>query len=405
MNYKRRPLYFEQIQPYINDRLIKIITGQRRVGKSYVMNQIKDEILEQDSTATIIYINKEDYAFDSIKNYVDLMNFLEPTIKTNKKTYLFIDEIQEIEEFEKAIRSLQLTDQFDIYCTGSNASLLSGELATHLAGRYIQIRVHSLSYMEYLDFHNSKDSAETFLEYAQFGGMPHLINLRKSKEVYYEYLRNIYDSIILRDVVARYKLRNVNTLQNLIQFLSYNVGSLFSATSISSFLKSQKINLLPKSILEYLEFLQLVFFIDGVRRADIQGKKIFEIGEKFYFEDIGMRNAIIPFQIQDINKILENIVYHHLKCMQFDVLIGQVGSKEIDFIASKNDQKFYIQVAYLLIEEKTIEREFGNLEAIKDNYPKLVITMDETPVSNSKGIEHWNIRSFLLNFGLNGFKK
>lgn len=404
MKYKRRPLYFEQIQPYINDRLIKIITGQRRVGKSYVMNQIKDEILEQNSGANIIYINKEDYAFDAIKNYVDLMNFLEPTIKSKEKTYLFIDEIQEIEEFEKAIRSLQLTDQFDIYCTGSNASLLSGELATHLAGRYIQIRVHSLSYVEYLDFHNCEDSTETFLEYVQFGGMPHLINLRKSKEVYYEYLRNIYDSIILRDVVARYKLRNVNTLQNLIQFLSDNVGSLFSATSISSFLKSQKISLLPKTILEYTELLQLVYFIDGVKRAEIHGKKIFEIGEKFYFEDIGMRNAIIPFQIQDLNKLLENIVYHHLKCMQFDVYIGQLGNKEVDFIATKNDQKYYIQVAYLLIEDTTIEREFGNLEAIKDNYPKLVITMDDVPMSNSNGIEHWNIRKFLLNFGLKGFQ-
>ena len=404
MKYKRRPLYFEQIQPYINDRLIKIITGQRRVGKSYVMNQIKDEILEQNSDANIIYINKEDYAFDAIKNYVDLMNFLQPTIKSKEKTYLFIDEIQEIEEFEKAIRSLQLSDQFDIYCTGSNASLLSGELATHLAGRYIQIRVHSLSYVEYLDFHNCEDSTETFLEYAQFGGMPHLINLRKSKEVYYEYLRNIYDSIILRDVVARYKLRNVNTLQNLIQFLSDNVGSLFSATSISSFLKSQKISLLPKTILEYTELLQLVYFIDGVKRAEIHGKKIFEIGEKFYFEDIGMRNAIIPFRIQDLNKLLENIVYHHLKCMQFDVYIGQIGNKEVDFIASKNDQKYYIQVAYLLIEDTTIEREFGNLEAIKDNYPKLVITMDDVPMSNSNGIEHWNIRKFLLNFGLKGFQ-
>ena len=404
MKYKRRPLYFEQIQPYINDRLIKIITGQRRVGKSYVMNQIKDEILEQNSDANIIYINKEDYAFDAIKNYVDLMNFLQPTIKSKEKTYLFIDEIQEIEEFEKAIRSLQLSDQFDIYCTGSNASLLSGELATHLAGRYIQIRVHSLSYVEYLDFHNCEDSTETFLEYAQFGGMPHLINLRKSKEVYYEYLRNIYDSIILRDVVARYKLRNVNTLQNLIQFLSDNVGSLFSATSISSFLKSQKISLLPKTILEYTELLQLVYFIDGVKRADIHGKKIFEIGEKFYFEDIGMRNAIIPFQIQDLNKLLENIVYHHLKCMQFDVYIGQLGNKEVDFIATKNDQKYYIQVAYLLIEDTTIEREFGNLEAIKDNYPKLVITMDDVPMSNSNGIEHWNIRKFLLNFGLKGIQ-
>ena len=404
MKYTSRPLYFEQIKPYINDRLIKVITGQRRVGKSFVLNQIKDEILALDSTANIIFINKEDFAFDGMKNHEDLMEYLKPAIESKIKTYLFIDEIQEIETFEKAIRSLILTDQFDIYCSGSNSSLLSGELATQLAGCYIQIRIHSLNYPEFLQFHHCEDSTESFLDYLQFGGMPHLINLKKSKEVYYEYLRNVYDSIVLRDVVTRYGLRNVTMLQNLNRFLADNVGSLFSATSISSFLKSQKMNIQPKSIIEYIEMLQSVYFIDGVKRADIQGKKLFEVGEKYFFEDIGMRNALIPFKLQDINKLLENVVYHHLKTMQFHVQIGQLGKKEIDFIATKNDLTYYIQVTYLLLDESTIQREFGNLESIRDNFPKLVISMDELPQSNSKGIEHWNIRQFLMNFGVNGMK-
>lgn len=402
MKYTKRPLYFEQIRPYIGDRLIKIITGQRRVGKSYVLNQIRDEILEQDPTSSILYINKEDYAFDAIKSYSDLMDYLAPTIASKQKTYLFIDEIQEIESFEKAVRSLVLTEQFDIYCTGSNASLLSGELASYLGGRYVQIRIHSLNYPEYLEFHQRKDSAESFLNYMEFGGMPHLIHLNKSAEVCYEYLRTIYDSIVLRDVVARYGLRNVTMLQNLNRFLADNIGSLFSANSISAFLKSQKLNVQTKTIIEYLDMLRSVYFIDGVKRSDIKGKKLFEVGEKYFFEDIGIRHALIPFKLQDIHKILENVVYHHLTTMKFEVQIGQMGDKEIDFIATKNELKYYIQVTYLLKEESTVQREFGNLEAIRDNYPKMVVSMDDFPTTNSKGIAHWNIRRFLLQFGLNG---
>jgi len=405
MKYTVRPLYFEQIKPYINDRLIKIITGQRRVGKSYVLNQIKDEIVALNSKANIVYINKEDFTFDNIKNHEDLMLFLKPTIESKLKTYLFIDEIQEITAFEKAIRSLVLTDQFDIYCSGSNSNLLSGELATHLAGRYIQIRIHALNYPEFLQFHNLKDSPESFLEYLEYGGMPHLINLKKSKEVYYEYLRNVYDSIVLRDVITRYGLRNITMLQNLNRFLADNIGSLFSATSISAFLISQKMNIQPKSIIEYLDMLQSVYFIDGVRRSDIQGKKMFEVGEKYFFEDHGMRNALISFKAQDINKLLENIVYHHLKTMKFNVQIGQLGKKEIDFIATKNDLTYYIQVAYILIDEATINREFGNLASIRDNFPKFVVSMDELPQSNSNGIQHLNIRKFLMDFGLTGMNK
>jgi len=394
----KRPLYYKQIEPFIGDSLVKIIVGQRRVGKSHVLLQVKDEILERNSNATIVYINKEDYQFDWIRDYHDLMNYLDPFIKSGEKIHLFIDEIQEIESFEKAIRSLQITNNFDIYCSGSNATLLSGELATMLAGRYIEIRVYSLTYLEYLEFHKKTDSTESLWSYLQFGGMPHLVNLKEDEDVYLEYLKSIFDSIILRDVVTRYNIRNVRFLQDLIRFIADNVGSLVSSNKISEYLKSQKISLLPKTILEYLIHLESVYFIERVKRTEIGGKKIFEIGDKFYFEDLGIRHAIHPFKIQDINKILENAVFHHLKCMKYEVYIGKKGDKEIDFVASKKGILIYIQVAYLLIEQSTIDREFGNLLLIKDNHRKMVVSMDEIPHSNEQGIEHWNVRNFFGEF-------
>ena len=398
MKRLNRELYFKQIEPFIGDSLVKVLIGQRRVGKSHLLEQIKDKVLEISPSTQIIYINKEEYQFDGIRDYVDLMEYLDESIKTGNKYALFIDEIQEINSFEKAIRSLQTTGNFDIYCTGSNASLLSSELATLLSGRYIEIRVYSLNYKEYLEFYNTTDSVQSFMHYVQFGGMPHLINLKDDPQVYRDYLIGIFDSIILRDVVSRYKIRNLRFLKDLIHFISDNIGSLFSANRISDYLKSQKINIQPKIILEYLHYLQQVFFIDGVKRNEIGGKKIFEIGEKYYFEDIGMRNAIVSFKPQDINKVLENVVYHHLKTMKYEVYVGKMGDKEIDFIAQKNGKKHYIQVAYLLIEQTTIEREFGNLAKIKDNYPKMVVSMDEIPLSNMNGIEHLTIRNFLLTF-------
>ena len=393
-----RQNYFKQIEPYIGDQLIKVIIGQRRVGKSYILLQLMDEIRRIEPLAEIIYINKEDLAFDSIKNYKDLTDWLQLKIKSEKKTYLFIDEVQEIDGFERALRSFQNDGNYDIYCTGSNATLLSGELATYLAGRYIQIRVFALTYLEFLQFHNLKDNSECLHQYIKYGGMPHLINLKKEERVYYEYLRNVFDTIILRDVVARYKVRNIRFLQDLVHFLADNTGSIVSAKRISDYLKSQNIRLLPKSVLEYLYYLESVFFINRVKRTEIGGSKIFDIGDKFYFEDLGMRHALVPFQQKDINKVLENLVYHHLKAMRFNVFIGKQNEKEIDFVAERDGIKYYIQVAYLILNEKTHESEFGNLLKIEDNFPKMVISMDEYAEGDYKGITHLNIRKFLTTF-------
>lgn len=398
MKMKFRNNYIKKIEPFIGDTLIKVIVGQRRVGKSYLMMQIREILSRQVPSESIIYINKEDFEFDNIKNYVDLINFVENFDSRQNKKILFIDEIQEIEQFEKALRHFQSKGNYDIYCSGSNANLLSSELATLLAGRYIKIRVYSLLYSEFLDFHSLEDSNESFNKYMIIGGMPHLINLADDKSVVNEYHKNIFDSIILRDIIARYKIRNINLLQDLITFLSDNVGSLISSNKISEYLKSQKINIPVKTILEYNSYFESVFLIDKVKRADIIGKKIFEIGEKYYFEDIGIRNFLTSFQLKDIGKVLENIVYHHLKVMGYEVFIGKLNDKEIDFIAEKNDMRIYIQVAYLIKDEKTHNREFGNLMEINDNWRKIVVTMDELPPNNYKGIEQIHIRKFLMEF-------
>ena len=392
--------YFEKIKPYIGNTLIKVLIGQRRVGKSFILYQLMNEIRKNNKDSEIIYINKEDFAFDFIKDYSDLINFIESKSRSGNKVSLFIDEIQDILQFEKALRSFQSKGKYDIYCTGSNASLLSGELATYLAGRYIQIRIFSLTYLEFLKFHHLTDSNDSLQHYIKYGGMPHLIHLANEERVYYEYLRNVFDTIVLRDIVTRYRVRNIGFLQDLIIFLADNIGSIVSAKKISDYLKSQKINLLPKSVLEYLYYLETVFFVEKVKRSEIGGRKIFETGNKFYFEDLGMRHALIPFQQKDIQKVLENLVYHQLRTMNFTVHIGKQHDKEIDFVAEKNGEKIYIQVAYLITDEKTHEREFGNLLKIEDNCPKMVVTMDEFNTDSYKGIEHYTIRKFLTTFNI-----
>jgi len=397
--YILRENILEKIEPFVGDSLIKVIVGQRRVGKSYVLYQVIDFIKKLKTKVNIIYINKEDFQFDSVRNYSDLINYVESQYKNRHSNHLFIDEIQEIKQFEKALRHFQNTNKYDIYCTGSNAKLLSGELATYLSGRYIQIRVYSLSYKEFLNFHKLTDSEDSLYKYIQFGGMPHLINLKNRPEVYREYLNNIINTIVLHDIVARYNIRNINFLQNLLKFIADSVGSIVSAKRISDYLKSQKLSVQPRTVIDYLNFVENVFFIERVNRTEIQGRKIFEIGDKFYFEDIGLRHSLIPYKQNDINKVLENLVFHQLKILGYTVFVGKKGDKEIDFVADKDGKTTYIQVAYLIIDETTHKREFGNLLSIKDNFRKIVVSMDKFIADSSyQGIEHWEIRDFLLNF-------
>lgn len=400
MEIFNRSLYYKQISPFIGKNLIKVVTGQRRVGKSCFLRQILNKIKQKDEQTQVIFINKEDFAFDSIRNYVDLIGYVESKTTASKNIALFIDEIQEIENFEKALRHFHSKEIFDIYCTGSNANLLSGELATLLSGRSIEIEILSLTYPEFLQFHKLKDNQESFDKYLFFGGMPNLIHFNLSEDIVYDYLKNLYNTIIVKDVITRHSIRNVTFLRNLSLYIAENTGSIISSKSISDYLKSQHIKMSSVLVQNYLSYLSEAYFIHKVNRSDIQGKKIFEIGEKYFFNDIGMRNALIGYRVSDISKILENIVFLHLKSAGYQITVGKDRTKEIDFVARKKSELLYVQVCYLLKEQSTIEREFGNLRKIKNNYPKIVVSMDKTSKASYEGIKHYHIKDFCLNLPL-----
>lgn len=392
-----RPLYLKRVEPFMGKNLIKVFTGQRRVGKSYLLFQLIELIKQKDANASIIYINKEDLAFAAIKTAEDLNSYVLQHKSETGKTYVFIDEIQDIENFEAALRSLVLDKNLDLYCTGSNANLLSGDIAGHLSGRFIEMNVYSLSYEEFLVFHHLDDSPKSLDKYLKFGGLPYLIHLPLQDEIAFEYLKNIYSTILFRDVVNRFGLRNTVFLEQLVAFLASNSGSIFSAKKISDFLKSQKVNIAPNQVQVYIQHLVSAFLIHQVKRYDIVGKRLFEVGEKYYFENLGIRNALWGYRMEDRGKILENVVHNHLLVSGYSVEVGMLDNNEIDFIAQKQGEKLYIQVALTINEEKTIEREFGNLQKIKDNYPKMLVTMDEFSGNTFEGIITLDLRSFLTN--------
>jgi predicted AAA+ superfamily ATPase len=389
----------DRIKPFIGQNLIKVLIGQRRVGKSYLLFQVMDIIRSLNPQAPIIYINKEFHEFESLSDHKSLMKYLNEHIREGERNYIFIDEIQDIQGFEKALRSLHAKGEHDLYITGSNAFLLSGELATYLSGRYIEFKIFGLTYSEFLMFRQAMDHPEIFLSYLKFGGLPYLVNLELKDDLVYDYLRNIYAAILFKDVVARHNIRNVALLESLVRYLADNTGSLLSAKSISDFLKAQKIAVSPNIILNYLMHLEEAFFVLKVNRTELRGKKIFETGQKYYLEDLGLRHALLGYRSTDIGKILENIVYLHLRVAGYEVHIGKYQDKEIDFVCQRGNEKIYVQVTYLLADEKTIQREFGNLELIQDNYPKFVVSMDEHTSGGRNGIEHVGVRDFLVRIG------
>jgi predicted AAA+ superfamily ATPase len=397
--YISRPIYLDRIKPFIGQNLIKVLIGQRRVGKSYLLFQVMDIIRSLNPQAPIIYINKEFHEFESLSDHKSLMKYLNEHIREGERNYIFIDEIQDIQGFEKALRSLHAKGEHDLYITGSNAFLLSGELATYLSGRYIEFKIFGLTYSEFLMFRQAMDHPEIFLSYLKFGGLPYLVNLELKDDLVYDYLRNIYAAILFKDVVARHNIRNVALLENLVRYLADNTGSLLSAKSISDFLKAQKIAVSPNIILNYLMHLEEAFFVLKVNRTELRGKKIFETGQKYYLEDLGLRHALLGYRSTDIGKILENIVYLHLRVAGYEVHIGKYQDKEIDFVCQRGNEKIYVQVTYLLADEKAIQREFGNLELLQDNYPKFVVSMDEHTSGGRNGIEHVGVRDFLVRIG------
>lgn len=392
-----RLVYIDKIKPFIDQPLIKALVGQRRVGKSYILFSIMKFVMESRSDANIIYINFEDFKYSDIASADALHAYISERLHNGGRNYIFIDEIQEVPGFEKVIRSFLLDTSNDIYITGSNSSLLSGELASHLSGRHIEIKVYSLSYGEFRYFRQLPDNDETLRLYARYGGLPYLTNLALDDATAGEYLKSVFTTIVYRDVVARYGLRNSDFLERLTQFLSENIGNLFSAKKISDFLKSQRVNISPGQVQNYVSYLTNAFIVHRATRYDIAGKRIFEFGEKFYFENLGLRNIIIGYRPGDRAKILENLVYNQLLYLGYDVKVGTIGDSEIDFVASRDNEKVYIQVALEISDPATMEREYGNLLKIDDNFPKMVVTRDGFDGNTYEGIKTLSIREFLTN--------
>ena len=390
--------YTELITPFINKNIIKVLTGQRRVGKSCILQQLRQQILESAPNANIIFINKEYEEFSAIRTSEDLSAYIIPRLHPDVTNYLFIDEVQDIQGFEHTLRSLQAQDSCDIFITGSNATMLSSELSTYLAGRYIEFHIHSLTYKEYLTFHRVEASTQSLRNYLTFGGLPYLSNLPQQQEIVFEYLGNVFSTILLKDIVKREGIRNVDFLESLVLYTADNVGNLFSANNISRYLKSQRVNISPLQVINYLRSLQQAYLIHKVRRIEVAGLKTFEIGDKYYFEDLGLRNCHLGFNLQrDIHKLIENAVYLHLLHCRFEVFTGQQsGGREVDFVARRGDMIIYIQATYLLSDDTTRQREFGNLLAIRNNYPKYVVSLDEwTSGSITDGIQHLHLATFL----------
>lgn len=376
-----------------------ILVGQRRVGKSFMLRQVRSWLEENKPDSSVVYINKELLDFSHITNAQELHDFVSPKFAPGGSNYLLIDEVQEIEGYEDALRSLHAEDRCQIIATGSNAYIFSSELSTRLGGRYIEIPIYGLSYREFLEFHGLADNNESLNDYLRVGGLPGLRLYDIKDEIHVrDYMQGVYNTIMMRDVVAREQIRNVPFMENLSRFIADNDGKLISTNSIVRFMKSQGEKISDTMTASYIEHLCKALIIKPVARFDIHGKRLFESIYKYYFADHGLRNYLCGFNLRgSIEKIMENVIFLHLLTQGYSVNVGILRAGEVDFVATKGSKTIYVQVAYLLASDETISREFGNLAGIKDNYPKYVVTMD--PVSGDlpdyPGIHHVNLREFL----------
>lgn len=393
----RRQSYIDKIEKYLGKETIIVLVGQRRVGKSCILKMIRDDKMA-DSDNNVIYIDKEKWQYDAIQTYRDLNEYIEKHWANDKYNYILIDEVQDIEEFERSVRSFRTEPNTDIIITGSNASMLSNELSTLIGGRYKEIYIQSLSYNEFLEFHNLSDNDESLSLYIQYGGMPGLAKIGLEEDDAREYQIDIYHTVLLKDVIMRNQIRNVPFLENLVRFLADNIGKLISANSIAKYMKSQGESITSSVVINYISFLCEAYILHKVNRYDIHGKRVFENNDKFYFEDNGVRNAIAGGTREgDIEKVIENIIYEHLIRLGYQVYVGQLQAGEIDFLCTKPEgQRIYVQASFIIAEQATREREFGNLRSIKDNYPKYVISMTPLLTKNDDdGITHIHLRKFL----------
>ena len=397
----KRELYMSRIRPFIGSELIKVMTGVRRSGKSVMLELIREELREMGvRTEQFISINFEDMRYAHLQTAEALHEeVLRRAENIDGKVYLFFDEIQEVQNWEKCVNSLRVALDCDIYITGSNAKLLSGELATYLGGRYVEFAIYPFSFAEFLTLYRQTMPDESvqkcFQQYLLYGGMPYLANLYYAEEPSKQYLTDLFNSVQLKDVVRRNKVRDVDLLERIIAYLTANVGMTFSAASLVKFFKSEHRTVAAETIMNYLKYCCDAYLFYQVKRQDLQGKQILATNEKYYIADHGIREAVYGGNLRDINQILENIVYMELLRRGYTVTVGKSGSKEVDFVCDKHGERLYVQVTYLLASEETVAREFGVYEDIRDNFPKYVLSLDEFDRSRN-GIKHRNIRDFLL---------
>lgn len=393
----QRDLYMEQIIPLIDNELIKVITGIRRCGKSYMLGLIKEELIKRGvKEHNIIIINFDSKKYKNIKNNNELDKIVEKSIKNKKgKVYLFFDEIQNVKKWERSIAGYKVDYDCDIYITGSNSNLLSGELATHLTGRYYEIKMYPFSYQEFLNFHQESSSLDLFREYLQYGGMPQTFPLEDTQKI--NYLDDLFNSIFYKDIVKRYQIRDIDILERLTTFIFDNIGNIFSASSIAEYYKEEmNIKISNKTITNYLKYLENACFIKKVKREDLEGKGILKFNEKYYVTDHGFCEAKAKGNIDNIGRVMENIVYFEFLRRGWKITIGKTKDYEVDFVCRKHNQTIYVQVSYILETDETIEREFRPFSKIKDHYPKYIITMDQFDKSRD-GVKHINLLDFLTN--------
>lgn len=397
----KRESYMRRIRPFINGELVKVMTGIRRSGKSVMLELVKQELLEMGVRAEqFISINFEDMRYLHLCTAQALhQEILTRAEGIEGKVYLFFDEIQEVKDWEKCVNSLRVALDCDIYITGSNAKLLSGELATCLGGRYVEFVIYPFSFAEFLELYRSTDSLATagqcFQQYLRFGGMPYLSRLNYQEEPVRQYLNDLYDSVQLKDIVKRNRVRDVDLLERILAYVMANVGTTFSAGSLAKFFKSEQRSVSPETVLNYIRYCCDAYLFYRVKRQDLQGKQILATSEKYYIADHGIREAVFGGNMRDINLVLENIVFLELLRRGYTVTVGKAGEKEVDFVCGKRGETLYVQVTYLLASEETVAREFGAYDGIRDNFPKYVVSMDELDLSRN-GIKHRNIRDFLL---------
>ncbi len=397
MEILTRKYYADKVDSWIGKGNIIVLVGPRRVGKSYILKDFVQRHSSEEGT-NIIYVDKEKKTFKDIKTKDDLDNYIESLIQPEKHNYILIDEVQQIKGFEESVCNWYTEDNIDVIITGSNSQMLSGDLSTLLSGRYIEIRVHPLSYLEFLVFHELNDSDESLMKYLNYGGLPGLRKIGlESEEHIWAYLSSVFNTIMLKDIIERHDIRNVPFLNNLIAFYADTTGKLTSANNIAKYMKSQGVSISSNLVLLYRSFYEEAYLLNVTSRYDIHGKKLLESNEKIYWDDWGLRNLKAEGGMDSyIEKVIENVVYKHLCFLGYKVQVGVLGAGEVDFVCTRPNETIYVQATYLIGEQSTRDREFAPLEKIRDNHPKYVISATPLLTSrNENGIIHISLREFL----------